>query len=128
MKVRVWAHSVYTAFVIQFLSLALFCLFPFSLSFPFPPSLPLTTQLLMVPTPFFIGVHNSFLSKIGASRHSEAWMINLDTKHFEPPSMSDQQHLPEFPYSILQLQADIRKVGDTSVRVLTVPGSLFIRH
>ena len=87
-------------------------------SFP-PPLLPLSSsllsllhppQLLMVPTPFFIGVHSSFLDKIGASSHSEAWMVNLDSRHFEPPSLSDQQSIPEFPYSILQLQADIRKV------------------
>lgn len=65
----------------------------------------------MVPTPFFIGVHSSFLDKIGGTSHSEAWMINLDARHIQPPTQPEQQNLPEFPYSILQLQADIRKVS-----------------
>ena len=82
---------------------------------PPPPSPPFTLQLLMVPTPFFIGVHSSFLDKIGATSHPEAWMINLDTKQFEQPTLADQQTIPEFPYCILQLQADIRKVGGVSL-------------
>ena len=42
-------------------------------------------------------------------------MINLDTKQFEQPTLADQQTIPEFPYCILQLQADIRKVGGASL-------------
>ena len=70
----------------------------------------LLIQLLMVPTPFFIGVHKSFLEKMAEPRHPEAWVVNLDRNHFEPPSCPDQQTITDFPYSILQLQADIRKV------------------
>lgn len=37
-------------------------------------------QLLMVPTPFFIGVCSSFLRNVHEVHVAEVWLINLDTK------------------------------------------------
>jgi hypothetical protein len=113
---KVFLYSEDVSFVSECVLVLLSLLYPLQYLFPciplLPTSMPTAENLLMVPTPFFIGVHKSFIDKLGETRHSEAWMVNLDTKHLECPTCSDQQTVPEFPYSILQLQADIRKVLD----------------
>ena len=42
--------------------------------------IPLSLQLLGVPTPFFIGVCSSFLLNVHEVHLSEVWLVNLDTK------------------------------------------------
>ena len=37
-------------------------------------------QLLMVPTPFFVGVCTSFMKKVNEVHRSETWVVDLDNK------------------------------------------------
>ena len=37
-------------------------------------------QLLMVPTPFFVGVCTSFMKKVNEVHRSETWIVDLDSK------------------------------------------------
>ena len=41
-------------------------------------------QLLMVPTPFFVGVCTSFMRKVNEVHRSETWIVDLDNKEVWP--------------------------------------------
>ena len=36
-------------------------------------------QLLLVPTPYFIGVHSSFCSKLEDYHTADVWLVNIDS-------------------------------------------------
>ena len=42
--------------------------------------LPPLMQLLMVPTPFIVGVCTSFMKKVNEVHRSETWVVDLDKK------------------------------------------------
>lgn len=81
---KVVVHSADAAFVSTCVLVVVALLYPLQYLFPviplLPSSMPSAENLLLVPTPFFIGVCSSFLDKLCEMHRSEAWMVNLDSK------------------------------------------------
>ncbi len=77
-------------------------LYPLEYVFPIipllPPALNGAEQLLLVPTPFIIGVPSSFFStKRNVKLPSDVWLVDLDKPHIQPPR--DKEELPGLPDS-----------------------------
>ncbi|XP_011405011.1 PREDICTED: MAP kinase-activating death domain protein-like [Amphimedon queenslandica] len=113
---KVIIHSQDYAFASRCVITILSLLYPLQYLFPviplLPTSLPSAENLLLVPTPFFIGVPSSFVKKINMTHRMETWIVDLDNRKLESPIHQDIDLLEKFPVTLLQLQADLRQALD----------------
>ncbi|CAF1273258.1 unnamed protein product, partial [Adineta ricciae] len=97
-------YNALTMSVLAFVAL----LYPLEYMFPVIPLLPTcmtgAEQLLLIPTPFIIGVPASFFpyKGMGARRFDDIWIIDLDANQIIPPRHAEPCFdIPEYEYNTL---------------------------
>ncbi|CAM4856304.1 unnamed protein product [Rotaria socialis] len=97
-------YNALTMSVLAFVAL----LYPLEYMFPVIPLLPTcmtgAEQLLLIPTPFIIGVPASFFpyKGMGSKKFDDIWIVDLDTNQIVPPRHAEPFFdIPEFEYYIL---------------------------
>lgn len=115
MEQKIILHSRSYEFVSQCVMTIQGLLYPLQYLFPviplLPTCLPNAENLLLVPTPYFIGVSSTFLKKLDNIHRTETWIIDLDKKEISEPTQYKPPKV-EFPVSIHTLQADIHRSLD----------------
>ncbi|CAF3868387.1 unnamed protein product [Adineta steineri] len=97
-------YNALTMSILAFVAL----LYPLEYMFPVIPLLPTcmtgAEQLLLIPTPFIIGVPASFFpyKGMGSKRFDDIWIVNLDTNQIISPRHAEPCFdIPEYEYNIL---------------------------
>lgn len=93
--------------VLSFIAL----MYPFSYLYPtiplLPKTLPDTENLLLVPTPYFIGVETSFLDRLEEHHMADLWLVNMDEDRITPPDGC--QEIPDYPNSEIEVHSDLQQ-------------------